>query len=88
MNDYGNGMQMEGMGGEMPEENDEELLAELLEAAQAGDDAEGEGFFSEVPGTEQEGGGMKLEAEASDVSPEQLQALLEALKGGSDNGMG
>lgn len=73
------------MGEEMPEESDDELLAELMEAAEAGDNAEGAGFFAEVPGAEQGAEGAPA-PEAADIDPEQLQQLLEMLQaqGGGD----
>ena len=71
------------MGEEMPEENDDELLAELLEAAEAGDSAEGAGFFEPVPGAEQDAAAAPG---APDIDPEQLQQLLEMLQQQGDGG--
>lgn len=69
------------------EMDDDTLMQELLEAAKAGDDAESEGMAEPVPGAEQ--GGEKMDLQASGVTPEQLQQLLEMLKnkeGSSDMG--
>lgn len=71
----------DGMG---DESNDEELMEELLRAAEAGDDAEGEGFFSDVPGAEQQSGDVSIEAEG--VKPGVLQQLLQALQEKKENG--
>lgn len=85
--DYGNSMDMGGGMGEQEPDSDDELLQELLQAAQAGDDAEGEGFFSDVEGADPEASG-DVKLEANGISPEQLQQLLEALKSGGTGGMG
>jgi len=78
MNPDMGGMPMQG-----DESNDEELMEELLRAAEAGDDAEGEGFFSDVPGAEQSG---DVSIEAEGVKPDMLAQLLQALQEKKENG--
>lgn len=65
-----------------PGDDENDLLQELMEAAQAGDDAESDGMFSQVPGAD---GGEPQQDGGSSISPEMLQQLLMALKDKDDN---
>lgn len=65
------------LGGQQDEPDDDTMMQELLEAAQAGDDAESDGMFSQVPGAD--GGEPKPDA-ASQITPEMLQQLMQMLQ--------
>ena len=74
------------LGGQQDEPDDDTLMQELMEAAQAGDNAETDGMFSQVPGAD---GGEQKPA-GGGMDPAMLQQLMEMLKekqGGADASM-
>lgn len=71
-----NGLGNEPDGDEM---GDEQMMQELMEAMQAGDDAEAEGDVAPVPGAEQPGGEM-----GEQIDPQKLQELLAMLQSQND----
>ena len=70
------------LGGQQDEPDDDTLMQELMEAAQAGDSAETDGMFSQVPGAD---GGEPKDA-GGGMDPAMLQQLMQMLKEKQDGG--